>query len=158
MRFTEHIVLGGIAGAGLSPILGMNSIWFWLASVFIDLDHYMDYIYRTGFRDFSPRRMFGYHYYLEGCWQRPEFLNIEIFHTIEFIAPLLVYSYMTQSPVLTAIVLGLIFHIGLDMTRFYSYKAFFIRANSVIEYFIRARTLKKQGLDPALLFKEAARL
>ena len=52
MKLREHVVLGGAAAAGLTPVLGaQDSLVFLGATVLIDVDHYWDYLVRNDFRN-----------------------------------------------------------------------------------------------------------
>ena len=153
----DHVILGTAASVGLSPWLGINSLFFWLASIFIDVDHYIDFLWNNGFRDFSISGMLDYHERLGRLWDRPEFLNVEIFHTVEFLGPLYIFSRYTDSKIVEAVLMGFLFHVVLDMIYMYRNNAFFKRAYSITEYFIRKRLMIRRGLDPAGLMRNTAR-
>jgi len=155
MRPRSHVIYGGAGAAALYPVLGTGSLWFWSASVLIDIDHYLDFVYHNRFTDLSFRKMFDYHAVLNGWWSRPGFLNFELLHTVEFIAPLAALSWWSGSAALQAVTLGFVFHIILDIVSLSLAGAPFIRAHSCAEYFIRKRLLARRGLDPALLYEEA---
>lgn len=158
MRPREHVVYGAIGAAALYPALGAwGSLLFWGASVAIDLDHYIDYLWHNKFTDLGYKGMFEYHRLLTKKWHSPEFLNIEIFHTIEFIAPLFALSRYTGSAALSALWLGFVFHIVLDLVSLYRNGIFFARAHSFPEYFLRKKRLQDRGYDPAGLYLEAAK-
>ncbi len=157
MRPVEHVAYGGLAAAALYPVLGTGSILFWAASVAIDLDHYLDYVWHNRFTDLGFKGMFEYHRLLTKKWHSPEFLNIEVFHTVEFIAPLLMITHYTGSAALLSACLGLVFHVMLDLVSLYMNGIFTVRAHSLPEYFIRKKRLEARGLDPAALYLEAAR-
>ncbi|MFQ5735248.1 MAG: hypothetical protein ACE5GY_00110 [Thermodesulfobacteriota bacterium] len=158
MRPRDHVIYGGAAAAALYPVLGSGSLVFWGASVLIDVDHYIDFVYHNGLKDLSFMRMLEYHAVLRRWWRRPEFLNIEVFHTVEAIAPLALLSWWSGSPPLEAATLGMLFHIVLDTSSLVLSGVPFIRAHSVVEYIIRKRLLARRGLDPAALCKEAIRV
>ncbi len=153
----DHAILGTAASVGLSPWLGIYSIFFWLASIFIDIDHYIDFVWNNGFRDFSITKMLDYHDRLGRLWDRPEFLNVEIFHTVEFLGPLYLLSRYTGSLLIDAVLMGFLFHVALDMIYMYRKNAFFKRSYSIVEYYIRKRLLTRRGLDPAGLMRSTAR-
>ena len=155
MTPTQHVVLGGVASAALYPVLGNMSLVFWVSSILIDLDHYVDYVYNNRLKDLSFARMFEYHDALERYWHSPAFLNVEAFHTIEFLAPLFLVAWYTGSAALQAACWGFVFHVGLDMMYMAWHGIFFKRAYSFTEYFIRKWRLKRKGWDPALVCAEA---
>lgn len=158
MRPAEHVIYGALGAGALYPALGAGSLLFWAASVAIDLDHYLDYVWHNRFTDLGFRGMFEYHRLLTKKWHSPEFLNIEIFHTIEFIAPLFIITHLTGSAALFAVCLGFVFHIALDLVSLYRNGIAFARAHSLPEYYIRKKVLERRGLDPAGLYTEAARM
>lgn len=157
MRPRDHVIYGTAGAALLYPFMGKEAALFWAASIAIDIDHYIDYIWHNKFSDLSLKGMFEYHRLLTKQWHDPAFLNIEIFHTIEFMAPLLAAAYWISSPALFAVWLGFIFHIALDMVSLYMNGIFFVRAHSFPEYFLRKKLMEARGLDPAGLYTEAAR-
>lgn len=151
----DHFIFGSAATVALYPAMGADALWFWGASFAIDIDHYIDYVYHNGFRDFSIKNMFAFHKALEGFWRRPEFLNIEVFHTVEFLAPLSITAYWLGSMALIALCWGLLFHVFLDTVFLLRNRIFSIRANSFTEYFIRKRLFERHGLRPRAVFEEA---
>lgn len=157
MRPRDHVIAGTIGAAALYPALGLDAVFFWAASIAIDLDHYLDYIYHNRFTDFSFKRMFRYHGILSKKWASPEFINLEIFHTVEFLVPLFIFSRWTGSPALFAVCLGFLFHVFLDAYFLFRKKVPFIRAHSFTEYYIRRRMLEKKGLSPVGLYLDAAK-
>ncbi len=155
MKPRDHVILGGAAAGALYPFLGANSIIFWLASFLVDIDHYLDFIYHNGFTDFSFRRMFDYHRALQKLWSRPDFINVEIFHTVEFVAPLYAVSRYLGSGALEAVFWGILFHMALDMLTLFRCGAFFKRSYSITEYLIRKRLLERRGLRPVDIYTRA---
>lgn len=157
MRPRDHVIYGSIGAVALYPFMGKETAFFWAASVAIDIDHYIDYIWRNRLSDLSLRGMFEYHRHITKKWHDPAFLNIEIFHTVEFVLPLFVVAHWTASAMLFAACLGLVFHMALDLLSLYKNGIFFARAHSLPEYFIRKTMLQRRGLDPDGLYREAAR-
>lgn len=151
MTLKSHIIIGGAASAALYPVLGVDCIFFWFASFLIDIDHYLDFLYHNGFKDWSPRRMFDYHKVLVRHWHSPAFLNIEIFHTVEFLAALYAVAVLTGSAGLKAVFWGFIFHNLLDIIFLAKKGILFKRAYSFTEYFIRKRAMRLRGLCPSSL-------
>jgi hypothetical protein len=157
MRAGGHIVMGGVASFAFYPFPSVPGIFFWLSSVLIDLDHYLDYIYHNGFTDFRIKNMFRYHDVLRRLWGRPEFLNLSPFHTAEFALTLYIFSLWTDSAWLEALFWGLVFHFAIDTAYLYRKKALTVRAYSVIEYVIRKKRLLELGLSPGAVYAEAVR-
>lgn len=158
MRPREHVIYGTIGAAALYPFMGKESTLFWAASIAIDLDHYIDYVWHNRFSDLSFKGMFEYHRLITKQWHHPAFLNLEIFHTIEFIVPLFLIAHYTGSATLFAVCLGFVYHIVLDLVSLYKNGIFFARTHSFPEYFLRKKKLESRGLDPAGLYRQAARM
>ncbi len=155
MNLREHVILGGVAATALAPLLGVQeSAVFWAASVVIDVDHYWDYVYRNGFRDWSPRRMFEFHQTLFTKIRRPEFLALSLFHTMEWFLLVYLAAVWLDATVLFAALWGMLFHFVLDVVRLAGYRAAFKRAFSMVEYIIRRRSLVRRGLDPDRVYRE----
>lgn len=150
MKLGEHVVLGGGAAAVLAPVLGAEgSLAFWASSVLIDVDHHWDYVSRSGFRDWSPRGMFAFHDHLFAHeLHRPDFLGLNLFHTVEWFLLVGTGVLWWSSPLLFAILWGMVFHLCLDLLRLARHRALFKRALSVIEYHVRRRRLVRASLDP----------
>jgi len=148
MTARDHIIIGAAASGALYPVMGLHTLWFFGASFLIDIDHYFDFIYHNGCRDLSLKGMFGYHRYLVRYWRSPEFLSLEVFHTIEFMAPLYLIATALGSGALKAVFWGAMMHIILDMIFLLRHKIFSRRSHSIIGYFITRGALKRQGYDP----------
>ncbi len=159
MSFNKHVAYGGLAAIVFYFLWGPAAVFFWAGSVLIDLDHYVDYVYHSGFRDFSVKRMFDYHKLItDGMYRRPEFLNLSIFHTVEFLCALYILGHITDSFAIKAVFFGCIFHMALDLIWLYQKLSLFTRSFFVIEYFIRRRLLMGRGLNPATVYREASRI
>ncbi len=147
-----------MAGAAvLYPFIGKDSVIFFVASILIDLDHYLDFLWHNRFTDFSIKRMFAYHEWLGKHLKTPGMLSLAIFHTAEVIIPLFLVSYWAGSGALFAVWLGFVFHILMDVYYLAAQGVPFLRAHSFVEFFIRKRMLVRKGLDPAGLCREALR-
>jgi len=155
MRLTDHVILGGFASVVLYPAIGVDAAFLFVGSVLIDVDHYLEYLYHNGFRDFSVTKMFRYHGALMHSWGRPDFLNFEAFHTVEFVMALFVVSLWTGSAPVFAVFLGLVLHVICDMAFLLRLNIFRLRANSIIEYIIRKRRFERMGLRPAAVHEDA---
>ncbi|MFN3466766.1 MAG: hypothetical protein ACK4WF_03585 [Candidatus Brocadiales bacterium] len=158
MRVRDHVVLGGIFSLGLLPLLGIKSLAFWAASVLIDADHYIEFLYHNGFNNFSLKEANSYHRVLSGWLSRPEFINLSIFHTMECLLLVYFLSYWLGSPWLVAIFYGMLVHLFLDAVHLYSLGVPFKRAFSIVEFKIRKGIMERNGLYPKVLYKEALNL
>jgi hypothetical protein len=150
MQARYHIVAGGIVSASLIPVLGVNSAAFFAASVLIDVDHYVDYVCRNKFTDFSIRRMFTYVDQLGIHTGKRRWVSLSVMHTGEFLLLVFTIAALTNLALFEAILWGLIFHIVSDLIYFYYRGVFFRRALSIIEYVLRWNRLKQKGLNPEL--------
>ncbi len=152
MKPRDHVILGSAASVGLYFLTGreltFNVLYFWVASILIDLDHYLDYIYNNRFTNFSFKRMLAYHTLLFSRRFDPAFLNLSIFHTVEFMAALGALALYTGSTTLIFIWWGFFFHIICDTIYLIKGGIASIRSNTIIGYFFRIKKLRLQGLDP----------
>ncbi len=156
MTLRDHTILGGIASAALYPVMGFNALWFFGASVLIDIDHYLDFIYHNKLRDLSLKSMFLYHETLTKWWASPEFMNMEVFHTAEFLSVVFVLALVLESGALRALFFGLIFHIALDVIFLIRHHILNKRVHSIAGYFMKKKKMAREGLDPANLYTRAA--
>lgn len=156
MNLREHVILGGGAALALSPVLGPpESLVFWASSVLIDADHYWEYLWHNGFRNWDPAKTFAFHRSLFQKIHHREFLALNLLHTIEWLSFVYLMGIWLESGAILAAFWGMVFHLGLDLARLAWCRATFKRALSVIEYWIRRRGLVKRGLDPDQMFQEA---
>jgi hypothetical protein len=157
MRPAGHIILGGAASVALYPFPGLQGVVFFLSTVFVDSDHYLDYVYHNGLRDLSLSNSMRYHRLLRAWWGRPEFLNLSVFHTVEFVGALGVIYAWSNLPWLGALFWGLVFHMAVDTLYLAAHKGLTLRAYSVVEYYVRKRRLLGRGLSPEKMYAEAVR-
>ncbi len=159
MKPRDHVILGSAASVVLWLFWGAGSlhlvISFWLSSILIDIDHYLDYIYNNRFTDFSFKRMLAYHSLLYKRRFDPAFLNLSIFHTVESMGVLGVLAYFTGSAALLYIWLGFFFHILCDTYMLIYDGKPSIRSNTAVGYFFRIKKLKSQGLDTKAIYTRA---
>jgi hypothetical protein len=149
VNLREHVVLGGGAAAALVPVLGAHdSLVFFASSVLIDVDHYWDYLRRNGFKNWSWRKTFDFHWALFRRIHEPDFLAFNLFHTAEWFALVYAAGGWLGSSAMRAVFWGMLFHLVLDLLRLTWHGATFKRALSVVEYWIRRRWLLRRGLDP----------
>ncbi len=154
MTLKEHLSYGAVASAALYPVLGGNVIFFYVPSVLIDIDHYIDYLYYARFRDWSVKRMFAFHGCLARDHKKLKFMALEAFHTAEFLLGVLAVGlYYHSTPVLLGFA-GFIFHMILDLIRLSQWKGIDLRALSFVEYVIRKRRMIRAGRHPEKAFFE----
>lgn len=152
MKIPEHVVIGGAASLLLVPVLGPGSAVFWASSWLIDADHYCDYVYRNGFRDFSLKHALEFNRILNEKAEGQPFIALHIFHTIEFWGLLTGIAIVSGNPWVFAVLWGVLLHIVLDFVYVYSRGILFWRAFSVVEYFIRWNLMKRKGKHPDLTY------
>ena len=160
MQPKHHLLIGTAAAVPLLPIIGpAASVAFVIASVVvIDLDHYFDFLVHNRFRSFSIRKMFLYHKHLFARIKRPDFLGLDIFHTLEFLACMVGLSLWFDSPFLKAVTGGMVLHFLSDLIYLKWIGAFSARAHSFVEYLIRKHRMTKQGIALERPFQEALEL
>jgi hypothetical protein len=160
MRPRDHVILGSAASAALYYLSGYAAlqyiIYFWFASILIDIDHYLDYIYNNRFTDYSFKRMMRYHGLLYSRRFDPAFINLSLFHCVESMGALLIIALYTGSTALLYIWWGFLFHIALDSIKLIYDGKPSIRSNTIIGYFFRIKRLKLQGLDTKGIYTRAA--
>ncbi len=144
----EHVAYGAAASAALYPFFREKTFFFFTASVLIDLDHYIDYLYYARFRDWRIKSMFAFHGILAKQRDNPDILALEAFHTAEFLFSVLAVAVYYRSTVLYLTFAGFIFHMGLDLFRLAQWKRVDIRALSFVEYVIRKHRMIRSGLHP----------
>jgi len=108
MKPWMHLLYGMLAVISIGRIFGtVPSILFLLATVFIDVDHYIFYVYKTG--NFNLRKAYGFH--LTRGKKSGTYKGM-FFHTLEFVITMAVLSYFI--PYVLFIFFGVIFHLSLD--------------------------------------------
>jgi len=151
----DHVLIGAVAAALLVPVFGIwGSLIFWLATILIDLDHYLNFVVRCGFKHFSLPLMFRFHHALFQRKDRRDYLDIEIFHTAEFFALFAVLAFGFFPPLVPAF-WGLAFHIAVDLVHLACHRILARRAHTFIEYFLRVKYMRSKGMDPDIVFLEA---
>lgn len=156
MSTRNHAIVGGVFSLGLLPLLGVKSLAFWAASVLIDADHYLEYLYHNGFKRFSLKEASVYHQILGEWWLNAEFINLSIFHTAECLLMVYFVSYWLDSPWLAAIFYGMLLHLILDTAlQYYLTGLPFKRVFSIVEFKIRKGIMERNGLYPKVLYEKA---
>lgn len=156
MRLQSHIVAGVIGTAVAYPFLGPEkSALFFTASVLIDADHYLDYLWRTRGVDWSPARMFRYYEFIMTQKEYKNVLGFSLLHTAEAFLAIYALGYFVSPAFFFPIILGMAYHMVFDIVSM-TYKGIpFERAFSIVEYFIRKHSLAKKGIDINNFYKKA---
>ena len=153
----DHVLIGGIAAIIASPALGAwGSFWFWTATVLVDIDHYLHFLLATRFKAVGVKAMFRFHHELFERRNMPDFMILEVFHTLEFIAlfGILAFNYFG---LLRPVFWGIVFHMIVDFVHLSRYGILHKRPHSFIEYGWRRRRVLELGRDPDYPVKEAVR-
>lgn len=155
MQVKEHILYGGAVSVTLYPFFGLKTLFFFIGSVLIDIDHYIDYLYYGRFKNWSIKTMFKFHGMLALWRHNPNIYALEAFHTAEFLLLFLGVAYYFSSAELFLFFAGMIFHLILDFIRLKQWGRVKARAFSFIEYWIRTGRMKRSGVNPEKIFEEA---
>lgn len=160
MQPKHHALIGIATVPFLWPAVGPAATFVFLSAsvVLIDLDHALDFLIHTRFSSFSIRKMFLYHRYLFQRIKRSDFLSLEPFHTVEFLALLVWLSVWSGSPLLQAATGGMLLHFICDLLYLRKIGAFSARAHSMVEYLVRKRRMIRNGIPLEKPFQEAAQL
>lgn len=151
----DHVILGGGAAICLLPLFGWQwSFAFWLANILVDLDHYLNFLWRCRFRAIGIKAMFRFHAEVFQQTHRPDFLGLEPFHTLEFLCLLGLLGFLSL-PSLIPIFSGILFHVLVDLVHLSRYGILSKRAHSFTEYFWRRHRMVFRGHNPDGLFDEA---
>ena len=115
----QHVIIGFIFSLMayiIFPISPLEATIIFLASFLIDFDHYLLYVYKK--KNLSLNRALKYFYRLNNDWKkiyprRKEYKkNIFIFHSIETLIPLAIFSI--YFPIVWFVLIGMILHLILD--------------------------------------------
>jgi hypothetical protein len=166
MRLREHLIIGGAGAVFLYfyPVTHLMSngvnwgFWrvllFFAATVLIDADHYWDYLWRSKFADWSGWRMFRYYDLIEERGNKKNFYAFSLLHTAEILGGVYLLAYYWSSAVFMPVFWGMVFHLFLDTIYFARRRHLFIRAYSIIEYWVRKPRLIRQGIDSDAFCRE----
>jgi hypothetical protein len=152
MKARYHTITGAVAASALIPVLGANSAVFWVASILIDGDHYVDYVCHNRFKDFSIRRMFRFQELLFKEVKTHQFLTLHFLHTVEVLIFLYITGEMTSWLWLQAIFWGMLFHVVTDVIYMYVKGGLFRRALSIVEYAVRRHHIRRHDCPPKEIY------
>lgn len=142
MTLRAHATQATIGSIFLIPFLGKDTIIFFVSLVFIDIDHYFDYIFVC--RRFDIRGMFKFHDFV--CASRESVYGISIFHTIEVFLVLFFLGFWNYY--FWIILFGFLVHFVFDLYALYINNALFSRAFSIVEYIFRRKNVKGYPVLP----------
>ena len=155
MKLKEHIIYGGIVSATLYPFAGWKSVFFFGGSVCIDIDHYIDFLYYSGFKNWKIKDMFKFHGETNRLCTHPNIYCLQAFHTLEFVILLFLLGINFKSSAILLIFSGMIFHWFLDLISMYKRRIIRVRALSFTGYWIKSNKMKRLGIHPEQIFREA---
>lgn len=155
MRLKSHIIAGVIGTAILYPIFGpWRSAVFFISSVMIDADHYLDYLWKTKFEDWRPSQMFKYYDHVIANKFDKRKLGFSILHTIEAYIVIYFLAIVVNHDFFITVLGGMAYHMIFDALSFAKDRLHFIRAYSIMEYHIRKKRMQKKGLNPDEFFQD----
>ena len=142
MKLQEHVKYTALGSAAMLPFFTLPQIIsFAIGSIFVDIDHYLFYVFRV--KKLDLKSMFEYCNSNPPIKDKIPYAGVFIFHTLEF---LVVLGFASQYyPLIGFILIGILFHMVLDTLHFASYNHVFFRAFSFIEHLIRVRKHKPLG-------------
>lgn len=139
MKTWAHILFSLILAAAFYPLFGWKISLIFIGGVFIDIDHYFWYAYY--YKDLNLFK--AYKHFLIPMEKRDFTVNLGIlliFHTIEFLALVLVLSFYSEYAL--AFGIGLLFHYILDLI-FLLFVAKKFIANHSILYWLYKNKIQK---------------
>ncbi len=149
------MIIGGVAAIFIYLHWGLwRALLFWGAAVLIDADHYWDYLWCSKFADWSGWRMFRYYDWLRKSYNDKRFLALSPLHTVEFFLVVYALASFWNYNFFITIFWGMLFHLFLDIITFVYEGKPFLRAYSLVEYWIRKRWLIRQGVNPDAFYRE----
>ena len=139
MRVWVHFVFSLIIAIILYPLFGWKALFVLAGGVLIDVDHYIWYAYRHRKMNFFE----AYKYYLKNLEKNDFTADIGIllvFHTIEFLAVMIILSFYDASFLLFTI--GLLFHYLLDAVFLYFVAKQVIADHSIMHWILKNKFKK----------------
>lgn len=155
MKLREHLIIGGAAAVAIYFYWGpWRALLFWGAAVLIDADHYWDYLWRSKFADWSGWRMFRYYDWLRKSYNDKRFFALSLLHTVEFFLAVYALASFWNYNFFITVFWGMLFHLFLDTLTFIYEGKPFLRAYSLVEYWIRKKWLIRRGINPDAFYRE----
>ncbi len=157
MRLRQHLIIGGAAALALYFYYDW-ALWkttlFFAATVMIDADHYWDYLWRSKFADWSGWRMFRFSDWLKNNYDDKRYLAFSLLHTVEIFLLVYILARLWSGSFFMPILWGMFFHLFWDVVDLTYHKKPFLRAYSVIEYWLRKKSLLRRGISPDTFYRE----
>ena len=135
---TIHAFLGAIFSVFLFKFFDFsfsNSLLIFLSSFLFDFDHYIFYVFKR--KNFNPFKCLNFYKELDDKYNRKIYLGIQkyslcFFHTIEFL--FFIFAISLFYPIFKYILIGLLFHISLDVIYESLVRKQFRKSYSVIHF------------------------
>jgi len=153
----DHLLLGALVAALLAPWLGAGwAAAFWAASILVDVDHHLHFLQFAGWRRWLDLRgMFRFNAHLFAAIHRSDLLILEVLHTAEALALLAALAWGVW-PLLQPVFWGMCLHLAVDVAHLARHRALGVRGWSFAGYAMRAASLRRDGIDPTRIPREAA--
>ena len=148
MYVLPHVIFSGLLTLALYPFFGIASLLVFVGGVLIDVDHYLEYAFRT--KNISPFK--AYRDYMKMNKEYFDDLkndriptrsyHLHIFHTIELWIIMILISLFSRQYL---ILYGLILHMSMDTAFYIKNKIMYKnlansgRPISLIQYYLRKR-------------------
>lgn len=153
----DHVLAGGAAAAALLALWSpSHCLAFWLANVLIDLDHYLNLVFWSGFATFRFHRTFHFYCHIKEHKTDAPFIALEAFHTVEFALAVFICGALPGLAILRPVFWGLLFHIFVDYFHLRRLGALRSRKDSILQFLWEKRKMEAAGLRPVALYKEAS--
>ncbi len=134
MKTSIHLTASLILAALLYPLLSWKALFILAGGVLIDVDHYFWYAYK--YKNLNLIK--SYEFFIKNL-EVNDFTNVKgvvlIFHTIEFLLIMVLFSFYNKFALLFTI--GLLSHYLLDFIWFYFILKRFILNHSIILWIIK---------------------
>jgi hypothetical protein len=133
MLVSRHAIATLILAVILFPIYEFKVLLLFAFGVFIDFDHYLDYVFNT--KNFNPIKAYKVHMNeFENNLEVPK--KLHLFHVVEFWILILALTLIFKNDYFYMISLGLILHLSMDFIDMFKNHQENSRYLSLIHYFI----------------------
>lgn len=132
MKIRDHIKYSLLPTIILFYIYKTNALFFFVSTIFIDIDHFIEYVFKTG--DFSVKRMFSFYEQIGDELGKSYYLGLSIFHTVEFMLLAAVLSFYAD--IGKFLLAGILYHNILDFVYLARKGLFFKRSYSIFYYML----------------------
>jgi len=158
----QHVLRDHVLFGGLAALLCLK-VWspaycaaFWLSNVLIDLDHYLDLVFWSGFRAFRFHQVFHYSAHICENEGNLPVLAVEALHTAEAVIALAFLGYGLGLAWCRPVLWGMALHCAVDVCHLARLRHLHVRCHSFLEFWLRKRRMERAGLSPTRLQREAA--